>query len=44
MFAGSMVLLAASYFIWQSERMAGWTRVVGVSTFEKHFLRKVSNE
>ncbi|HHR5910307.1 TPA: phage holin family protein, partial [Providencia alcalifaciens] len=37
MFAGSMVLLAASYFIWQPEiaggvaGMAGWTGAAGVS-------------
>ena len=50
MFAGSMVLLATNYFIWQQEiargasGMTGRTRAVGVSALDKHFLRKVSNE
>ncbi|CAG9426026.1 phage holin family protein [Providencia alcalifaciens] len=50
MFAGSMVLLAASYFAWQPEiaggvaGMAGWTGAAGVSALEKRFLRKVADE
>ncbi|ATG18046.1 holin [Providencia alcalifaciens] len=50
MFAGSMVLLAASYYVWQAEiaggaaGLAGWSGAAVVSALERRFLRKVSDE
>ncbi|EOD8959577.1 phage holin family protein [Providencia stuartii] len=50
MFAGALVLLAASYYSWQLEiaggaaGLAGWSGTAVVSALEKRFIKKVENE
>lgn len=50
MFAGALVILAASYYSWQPEMaggaagLAGWSGAAIVSALEKRLIKKVEND
>ncbi|HIE0659271.1 phage holin family protein [Providencia rettgeri] len=49
-FAGALVLLASSYYMWQPEiaggiaGMAGWSGAAVVGALERQLIKKVENE